>query len=381
MDKKNQVMIAILVAVLVISAGFFVLKSIDLPYPEKAEPPVEKDQIPKQYVETLEVTFWNPWGGPTKGGSYIMMSMPAYYLTDYLQFSIIVVSATVFDSIEWNDSTEEGKAKLEEFDSPWMYPVNKECYFDVNEVFKGNFDIDHIYLKTDVKDPAFQIGEEYVLFIRSENGTSNYQICGYDGYLLKNGSVYEGMSQTIPIKEDELKYLCLFSDADLKRYERMASCSQVFIGEMLTSTNDDDLVYVDNLDSKQQHKARVIGTVKGNLSGTVRFTYQGAYVTEEMMSDYLDQEQVTMASIKYWYSIESNGTGYYRTGFWDPELSPLKAGDIYLICLQESEEEGYLMRASNTDYRIEEHNKKQIQNKAKEYRETLKLIAEYFDRF
>jgi len=185
MDKRNQVLIAILVVAFVISVGCFVLKSADLL--------TANSQNPKQYVETLEVTFWNPWGGQTKDGSIIMMSMPAYSLTDYLQLSVVVVSATVSDSIEWNDSTEEGKAKIEEFDSPWVCSVNKECYFDVNKVFKGNFDIDHIYLKTDVTDPEFKIGEEYILFIRSEDGTSDYRICAPGGYLLKNGSVYDRM--------------------------------------------------------------------------------------------------------------------------------------------------------------------------------------------
>jgi len=83
----------------------------------------------------------------------------------------------------------------------------------------------------------------------------------------------------------------------------------------------------------------------------------------------------------FYYQVESNGTGHCIKEYWDPELSPLKAGDIYLICLRESEEDGYLMSASKTDDRIEEHNKKQLQKRAEEYRETLKLVAEYFDRF
>ncbi|MDV0445945.1 hypothetical protein MmiAt1_15490 [Methanimicrococcus sp. At1] len=334
------------------------------------------DPVDPVVMDTLEVTYWNPWGGPTVGGG-MAIDYVALTLADYISSSAIIVSATVTETAEWNNSTPEGKAKLKELGSPWIYSSNRECYFDVNEILKGNFEIDHIYLKTDMKTPAWNVGDEYVLFIDgSSTGNSDYEICVTEGYLIKNGSNYEGMWQNKSIPYDDLKFLISMPEDELSMYQRMAFSPQVFIGEMLTSTEKDKLVYDGDMRSVQDHQVRVISPIKGNLSGEINFTYTTSYMTNKMMEDYVKRENWTLQRVVNTSGLESDGSGYFRPQHWDPKVSPLKEGDICLIFLWENDGH-YYMGASTTDYRIEEHNKKELQKMAEEYQKTLERIEKY----
>ena len=78
--------------------------------------------------------------------------------------------------------------------------LRKECYFDVNEVLKGNFEIDRIYLKTDVG--TFNVGDEYILFIGSD-AEDSYWVRGPYGYLRKEGANYKGY--WVSVSENKLK--------------------------------------------------------------------------------------------------------------------------------------------------------------------------------
>ncbi|MDL2261632.1 hypothetical protein LJC08_05330 [Methanimicrococcus sp. OttesenSCG-928-J09] len=169
----------------------------------------DKETIP------LEITYWNPEGGQIKSEKEkpVIMSMdyPTYELRDYIAESPIIVSATVTKSIEWTDITEEGKSKIEELDSPWVTNYSKECYMDINEILKGDIENDRIYLKTDIKEPEFKVGEEYILFIY-ENEDSTYIIHNPRGYLVKTGFEYKGKMDgeeniTLPITKSYLKKL------------------------------------------------------------------------------------------------------------------------------------------------------------------------------
>lgn len=373
MEKREKQIAVVLVIILLLLAAFIFAwqgsrsdRTVD-PVPEKE--PVEK--IP---IDTLDVTYWNPWGGPTATGGMNIDYVP-FTLADYVKGSDIIVLATVSSTTEWNDSSTAGKEKLKELGSPWLYSSNRECYFIVNDVLKGNYDINRVYLKTDMTTPALKSGEKYVLFIDgSENGS--YEIRVTEGYLIQNGSTYEGMWHNLSMPEEDLEYLVSFSDKELDWYQRMEGCPQVFIGEMLTSTNDADLIHSGGLESKQPHQVRVISTVKGNLSGVVDFVYDEAYITDEMMQTYLSNEGWPPEAADNMDWLVSTGDAYYNPYHWDPEISPLKAGEVYLICLQEYEG-AYHMGASVTDYRLNEHNEKELRKTAEKYRETLDKIGKY----
>ncbi|MDR2944287.1 MAG: hypothetical protein LBU81_04295 [Methanosarcinales archaeon] len=374
MDQINKILIVIVLLALIISASVLVWKNSQFCYVENAVPP-EEQIVQKEVIDTLNVTYWNPWGGPTATG-VIHNDYPAFTLAEYVKGSDIIVSATVSSTTEWNDSSSAGKEKLKELGSPWLYSSNRECYLIVNDVLKGNYDINRVYLKTDVKTPELRSGQEYILFING-SVSGNYVLCTAEGYLIQNGSNYEGM-YNISMPKEDLEYLISFTDKELDWYHRMAAFPQVFIGEMLTTTNDADLIHSGGLESKQLHQVRVISTVKGNLSDVVDFMYDGAYITEEMFQTYAASENMSpVLSKRYALTwLESNGTGYYQEHHWDPEISPLKAGEVYLICLWE---DGgvYHMGASVTDYRMNEHNKLKLQKTVKEYQETLGKIEQY----
>lgn len=289
--------------------------------PEKA--------VQKEKIDTLEVSYWNPWGGPTDHGRVNLRDWP-YSLAEYYNESVFVVSATVTDSVKWTNETEEGAEKLEELGSPYLYSWGIECTLKVDDVLKGDYDIDTIHLKTDANSSFFNVGDEYILFI-TLNG-EDYTIQPASGYLLKNGSNYEGMVNISTTKED-LLYLGTFSSDELDLYHEMAYLPQIFIGEMLTSTNDADLVHLGGSGTKQEHQVRVISSVRGNLSGTVDFTYYGSYITDEMMQDYIDKTEVRGEDSPT-HLIPDNNGGYYVPQLWDPETSPLQEGNVYLFCLR-----------------------------------------------
>jgi len=324
---------------------------------EKSNAGIIEPVEPAVVIDTMEVTYWNPSGGPvrgTEGGNMIIDYSPSHFY-NYIIDSDIVVSATVTESIKWTDETEEGQKKLEELGSPWTYPYGRECYLDVNDVLKGNFEINQIYLKTDTNNPNLAVGEEYILFIRHAEpdfpvdeesflftviGPSNYRILETQGhyyliqptygFLIKNGSNYEGM---MDISKNEFDNLMYFRDDDFGWHRKMAESSQVFIGEILTSTNNN----VANLESKQVHKIRVINPIKGNLSGTVNITY-----------------------------LDYN----YNWNLWYPETSPLKKGNVYLIRLEEYNGEYYMFALGENDL-IKERNEQKLEKIAQEYRNML----------
>jgi len=333
------------------------------------------DPVDSVIIDTLEVTYWNPWGGPTLGG-YTHLDYPMFTVSDYVSNSDIIVSVRVINSTHWTNETEEGKAKLKTFGSPWTYPHGTEHSFRVDEVLKGNFEIDNIHLKTDMKGQIFENGKEYILFLSgSESGCS---ILATRGYLVKNGPNYEGMYQN-SISKNSLKSLASFSDAELGLYQSIALSPQVFIGKVLTSTDDSKLEQNGkfiSLESSQPHQVQVISPIKGDLSGTVDFTYRGSYITNEMMDAYLAQEQWTLENVMRSTILESNSSGYYHPRGWNPKTSPLKAGDIRLICLSEYEGE-YYMWGSTTDYRINAQNKKELKKLAEDYKKTVDEFEKY----
>jgi hypothetical protein len=325
---------------------------------EKSNAGIIESVEPAVVIDTMEVTRWNPSGGPIRGtnGGEVIIDYGSDHFYYYIVDSDIVVSATVTESIRWTDDTEEGQKKLEELGSPWTYPYGRECYLNVNDVLKGNFEINQIYLKTDMNSPNLAVGEEYILFIRRAEpdfpvdeesflftviGPSNYRILEAQGhyyliqsrygFLIKNGSNYEGIAN---ISRNELDNLIYFLDDERFGWHlKMSESSQVFIGEILTSTNKD----TGNLESKQIHKVRVISPIKGNLSETVNITY-------------LD------------YKISMN--------LWDPETSPLKKGNVYLIRLYEDNGDYYMFALGENDL-IKERNEQKLEKMAQEYRDML----------
>ena len=203
--KKTRIVVVCLIILLLIITMVF-LRGSDSFFQDSAS---EKTKI-----DTLEITYWNPAGGLMDGGNGTRIrtsyDYPPLPLSHYVENSVIIVSATVTKSTEWTDETH-----FEELGSPWIYPTDpygRECYLDVNDVLKGNFEINKIYLKTDMKTPPLSVGEEYILFIdNSEFNSSGYQIRAPTGYLIKNGSRYEGDSGGEPISATKtgLKMLIL----------------------------------------------------------------------------------------------------------------------------------------------------------------------------
>lgn len=374
MDKTIKQLIAILlILILILTAAVLVYRSSNFCYVAN-EIPSEELPPERETVDTLNVTYWNPWGGPVEGGD-VHNSFPAFTLSDYITKSTVIVSVTVTESIKWDNSTEEGQEKLKELDSPWLYPFATECYFEVNEVLKGDFDIRQIYLKTDMQTPAFEKGEEYILFINRPDGyKSTYYFQEPYGYLVKNNSLWEGnMDGNISVTYDDLKLFISVSD-NSELYEKMISASDVFAGKMMTSTQYDRLEYVSGIDSRQTHKVQVIGSIKGSLSGNVSFNYLGPCLTEQMIQNNVSADDYRLDR------LDSYSTVYYDPLRWSPGYSPLRAGNFYFICLSENND-GYYMRSSNTDFHIiYETDMKKIEQTAENYRtafEIMKAHPEY----
>jgi hypothetical protein len=202
--KKTQIVIVFLTILLLIAALAFLIGGDSL---------FQYNASEKTKIDTLEVTYWNPSGGLMEGSNGTLMRMsydyPPLPLSHYVKNSVIIVSATVTKSTEHTD-----EARFQELESPWIYPTNpygKECYLDVNEILAGDFEIKQIYLKTDIENPSFSVGEEYILFIdNSEYNSSGYQIRAPAGYLINNGSRYEGYSgDPISATKTGLKMLIL----------------------------------------------------------------------------------------------------------------------------------------------------------------------------
>lgn len=169
MDKTTkQIIIAAAAVILIVAVAVLVYKSMDFGF----------DNSEKEMIDTLEVTYWDPWDSSMGNISY-----PAYSLSDYVNGSALIVSATV------TETNENGNGK--------------DCYLKVDDVLKGNFEINRIHLRTDVKTPAFTENETYVLFIAKSEQSGNYyyQLFGTEGYLLKTDSGYTGRIGNVTEKE------------------------------------------------------------------------------------------------------------------------------------------------------------------------------------
>ena len=197
MQKSTKIVVILIIAILILLSVAFIWKSATTP--ENVEP--ENIEI----IDTLEVSYWNPaypyWTGNSSFGP--LLEWPLTTVSDYANISVIIVSATVTEAIRWDNTTEEGKEKLETINPNHTSYASfrRECYLDVNEVLKGNFEIDKIYLKTDTG--TFTDEEEYVLFIGVSEAGDSYWAWGPYGYLKKEGTSYKGYG--ISVSEDELK--------------------------------------------------------------------------------------------------------------------------------------------------------------------------------
>ena len=191
MKTDTKVVIVYFAVILIIIAAFFLWSF----------PPFESKEI----IDTLEVSYWNPeypyWTADTVLGP--IMEWPRTSVFKYSSDSIIVVSATVTESMIWDNTTEEGREKMKTInpDHTSYASFRRECYLDVNEVLKGNYEIDRIYLKTDTG--RFTVGEEYILFIGGSEVGDSYWVWGPYGYLKKEGTSYNGYG--ISVSEKELK--------------------------------------------------------------------------------------------------------------------------------------------------------------------------------
>jgi hypothetical protein len=204
--KKKQIVIVVTVAALILAAAIIIIaKDADFCYVDNSSvpdiPPIEKERI-----DTLEVTDWS--GGP-KSASFA--DMPPVNIPFGVQNSVLIVSATVAESKEWWN-TPDGKPWQSDpqnpkpGENPFEY-YDKECYLDVNDVLKGDFEMYQIFLRTNVMNSDFKEGTECILFIdRSEqSGNYYYSICS--PVLLKTGSSYQGKGGATPLLTtyDELK--------------------------------------------------------------------------------------------------------------------------------------------------------------------------------
>ena len=217
MKKRTLQIIAVAIILVLVCASVFILWNESKNKVTKSNAGIIEPIEPAVIIDTLEVTYWNPWGGPVSSDGNIVahknIDYPLLPFSYYIKESDIVVSVTVTESIRWTKETEEGQKKIRELGSPWAYPYGKECYLDVNDVLKGNFEINQIYLKTDMENPNFAVGEEYILFINtSKSINSNCRIMETNGFLIKKDSNYEGIEKGLSISINELKDLLNFSD-------------------------------------------------------------------------------------------------------------------------------------------------------------------------
>ena len=136
----------------------------------------ENTELP-EIIDMLEVSYQK---GP--GGIY---DYPATELYFVIVDSRYIVSATV--------------SELKNIDG------SKECYLDVNEVLKGNIEVNQIILRTKEVKPELKEGDEYVLFIKhAEEDNIDHYYLPREGYLIKNGSVYKGLNPQISITYKKL---------------------------------------------------------------------------------------------------------------------------------------------------------------------------------
>jgi len=174
MKKNTKIIVVFIAVILIFTAAFLLWKSSTSPENTEITDPL--------IIDTLEVSYSKSFGNGM-AGCYAATSLRTASAN-----SKYVISATVSELKNTNGS--------------------KECYLDVNEVLKGNIEVNQILLRTTEKKPELKEGDEYILFIEhSKQNNTDYYSLMLDGYLIKNGSVYEseGMSPSTHITYKKLK--------------------------------------------------------------------------------------------------------------------------------------------------------------------------------
>ena len=187
MKKNTKIIIVFIAVILICTATFLLWKSSILP-----------ENIEMIEIDTLEVSYRKP-------SDNAAADLPAADIHTNSVESKYIISATVSELKNTNGS--------------------KECYLDVNEVLKGNIEVNHIFLRTQEKELELKEGDEYILFIKhlKQNDTDYYYLPS-EGYLIKNGLVYEGMYPKVSITYIGLKSRLYFmelvySDGELSLFE------------------------------------------------------------------------------------------------------------------------------------------------------------------
>jgi hypothetical protein len=139
----------------------------------------------KNIIDTLEVIYKKPGDFVMPSGFVISPSLSMANINSTSMTSNYIISATVSELKNTNGS--------------------KECYLDVNEVLRGNIEVNQILLRTYEKEPELKEGDEYILFIKHvEQNNIDYYYLPLEEYLIKNGSVYEGMHPKVSMTYKEL---------------------------------------------------------------------------------------------------------------------------------------------------------------------------------
>jgi len=168
MKKNTKIIVVFIAVILIFTASFLIWKS---------STPMEDKEI----IDILEVNY-------RKASDVIIIDSDDSLgiITINSDFAPVTIYSTSLNSEYVISAT---VSELKNTDG------NKECYLDVNKVLKGNIEVNQILLKTREKEPELKEGDEYILFIvhYEQNNTDYYHLMR-DGYLIKNGSVYEGMT-------------------------------------------------------------------------------------------------------------------------------------------------------------------------------------------
>ena len=181
MQKNAKIIVVFIAILLIFTAAFLLLKSSTS----------SEDTF---VIDTLEVNY-------SKSSDSALSDLPATEINLCSIDSKYIVSATV--------------SELKNTDS------NKDGYLDVNKVLKGNIEVNQIFLRTWGDEPKLKEGDKYILFIHHiEQDNIDYYYLPSEGYLLKNGLVYEGMnppkSFTYIGVKSRLLFVKLFEDSDGK---------------------------------------------------------------------------------------------------------------------------------------------------------------------
>ena len=179
MKKNTKIIVVFIAVILIFTAAFLLWKS--------STSPENTETIDTLIIDTLEVSYRKP-------SDSAATDLPAADIHINSVDSKYIISATVSELKNTNGS--------------------KECYLDVNEALKGNIEVNQIFLRTQEKEPELKEGDEYILFIKHlEQNNIDYYYLPQEGYLLKNGSAYEGMNPKISITYNGLKSRLYFMES------------------------------------------------------------------------------------------------------------------------------------------------------------------------